>query len=275
MSSLLRWSPVVAVGTAALSAGAALTGALPARWALALFLAVEAPLWLVSATLVVADVRSQRARGATTAGAVAALARQSPVWPLIRSELRLYRALLFWARRRHDVPSGAVAVTATAGTVAVPAAFLVASVIEAVVLHVVIPWQWLRITLLVLSVWSVVAVLGLLAISSTTPHYLTDTHLVLRHRGKVVASIARANVSAVNRRRRFSDTTPTLTGGRLVLPTPDGTTVDITTTTPTPAQLPTFRRARTAPVQVSTVSLGADNPLELQRLISPRQQPAS
>lgn len=273
MTGVSRWLPLVAVAVAAVSGGLALSGVMPVSAAVTLFLVIETPLWVCSAVVASLEVRSRMQAGSTAGVALTAIARQSPAWPLLRYELRMYRALFNWVTRRRDIPVGATAVPAASGSVAVPVAFIAATVIEVAVLHLLITWAWLQVTVLVLSVWSLIVVLGLLAMDHTRPHYLTDAALVLRYRGHTVASIARANVSTITCRRRFSETTPMIRDAVLVLPSPDGTTIDITTTEPIRAELRVgVGRGPTCPIDVSQVRLDVSNPQHLLDLRSATQR---
>ena len=51
----------------------------------------------------------------------------------------------------------------------IPVAFVAASVIEAVAIHFLVPWQWLRVVLLVATVLSLIAIGGWLAGRSRAP----------------------------------------------------------------------------------------------------------
>ncbi|NMM92481.1 hypothetical protein B2J88_51030 [Rhodococcus sp. SRB_17] len=144
-----------------------------------------------------------------------------------------------------------------------PAAFGVATLVEIGVLHFVLPWLWLRVTLAVLSVWSLLAMLGYLAVHRVHPHYLTDSHFVVRQSGTNVVSIHRSDIASAALSRRFSETNPMVVDNRLYLPNMDGTNVDIALTQPIsiqlPAMLPRFRKTSS----VDYVSMYVDDPAVL------------
>ncbi|WP_137724915.1 hypothetical protein [Prescottella subtropica] len=153
--------------------------------------------------------------------------------------MRVLRALWMWVRGRRSVPDAAVEVfTADRGTLAVPVAFAIATGVEMVVLHLLVPWPWLQIVLAVLSVWSLLMLFGFLAVHRTHPHYITEDRLVLRQFGSVVASIDLDEVEHVSRTSRYAETAPVIVDGRLFLPNSDGTTVDVTVARPIPVRLP-------------------------------------
>ncbi|WP_280433970.1 hypothetical protein [Nocardia carnea] len=148
---------------------------------------------------------------------------------LLRNQARLYRGLWLWLRRTTDRDSREHRpLTATRGVLALPMAFLAATLIEVVVLHLVIPWPWLSITLAVLSLWSLVLLLGLVVADISYPHYVTGQELVLRRAGRVVARVPRDRIAAVAECRRYNHTATAYEDGRLFLAGADGTTTDLT-----------------------------------------------
>ncbi|WP_459547453.1 hypothetical protein [Nocardia sp. X0981] len=152
----------------------------------------------------------------------------APVSRPPRDRARTARALWFWARRTTDIAeSGYRPLRAAEGTLALPLAFVVATLIEVVVLHLLVPWAWASVVLGVLSLWSLLLVLGAVAGDIAYPHYLTDRELVLRRAGRRVAVIPLDRIAAVIARRRYDHTGTVVDAGRLFLAGPDGTTVDL------------------------------------------------
>ncbi|MFD4294551.1 hypothetical protein ACFWQG_15180 [Rhodococcus sp. NPDC058532] len=150
--------------------------------------------------------------------------------------------------------------TSARGTIALPLAFAAATVIEIAVVHVLLPHLWLRVIVAVISVWSLIALFGHLAVHRTRPHYLTDTSLVLRQSGAVVAIVDRASIASIRPRRRFNETVPTVRAGRLHLPNADGTRVDLVLKSPVTARLPALLPARRMTEQIDRISLYLDDP---------------
>ncbi len=169
-----------------------------------------------------------------------------------------------WVRGRKSIPGGDVDVfTAERGTLAVPVAFAIATGIETVVLHLVVPWLWLQIVLAVGSVWSLLTLFGFLAVHRTHPHYTAGRRLVLRHFGSVVASIDLDDIESSSCSSRFTETAPTVVDRRLFLPNSDGTTVDVVLKTPVPVRLPALLPSRRKAVSVTGVSVFVDDPVRL------------
>ncbi|MCJ0893532.1 hypothetical protein [Rhodococcus sp. ARC_M5] len=173
-------------------------------------------------------------------------------------------ALLLWARGRH-APIGADSVmfTAVRGTRAMPVMFGVVTVIEMVVLHLLIPVPWISAVVAALSVASLVALTSSVALAHVHPHVLSPTTLTLRTSGKVVATVDRSAITSARIHRRYGVVSPTLDGGRLVLPNQDGTTVDVqlscATTVTVPAPLQRWRLDGNA----HTFCLHVDDPAAL------------
>ena len=172
-----------------------------------------------------------------------------------------YRSIWLWARGRDaDVEPGAIVFRSAEGTLALPIAFGIASLIEVVALHFLVPWQWLRIVLAMLSVWSVVAVLGYLARHRVHPHYLTSSRLVLRQSGLVVATVPRSDIGAVVSVRRFAETTARVAGSTLHLPNLDGTNVDVRLTQSVAVRIPTLFGRAADPSSIDRICLYVDDP---------------
>ncbi|GAA4485344.1 hypothetical protein GCM10023094_39990 [Rhodococcus olei] len=244
-------------------------GFLTRAQAVLLFAVVEVPLGCVVGVALAAGVVAQRRRGLGERESVFRVLGDSPFWPLVRAEIRAYRSLWLWMRDRYsDIEPGALVFTASKGTLVVPAAFAVATVIEIGVLHLLMPWWWLRIVLAGLSIWSLVALLGYVAVHRVHPHYLTDTRFVMRQSGTLVATLDRADIVSIALRRRFAETAPTIIDGRLYVPNADGTTIDIVLTSPVTAQLPALLAKRRKVQVVDRISLYVDEPTQLISALS-------
>lgn len=181
--------------------------------------------------------------------------------------MRAYSSLWRWVRGRTDVPQDAVPLVAHHGTLVMPAVFGVATLVELAVLHLVLPWPWLRLVLAIVSIWSLVALLGSIALHRVHPHYVNDTHLVLRQSGSTVLSLCRSDIASVSLIRRFSENTPTMREGRLFLPNANGTSVDITLRKQVDAQLPALIPKYRQAGPVLQVSICLDRPADFVALM--------
>ncbi|MGA9873053.1 MAG: hypothetical protein WBQ44_18165 [Rhodococcus sp. (in: high G+C Gram-positive bacteria)] len=191
-------------------------------------------------------------------------ADNSPTWPSLRAEARAYTSLWLWMRGRDaDIEPGGLAFRSNRGSLVLPAAFGVATLVEIAVLHFVLPWPWLRILLAVLSVWSLLTLSGYLAVHRVRPHYLTDNTLVLRQSGAIVATIDRSVIASASLTRRFSETNPVVVADRLFLPNMDGTNVDIVLRQPISIRLPVVLARHRHTASVRRISIYVDDPAAL------------
>ncbi|MDH6676781.1 hypothetical protein M2284_000979 [Rhodococcus sp. LBL1] len=168
----------------------------------------------------------------------------------------MIRSLRLWCRGRVDGAGEGVSTFGyTAGTLAIPMAFLVASLVEAVAVHLLVPWAWLRATLLVITVISIVAGANWFAGRVVHPHLVTSDALTLRSGRDTVLSVDRSRIVRAVPTRRFEHTTSGIHGDRLYLPGPDGTVIDIDFDAPVGVEHETR--------MVTGVSLHVDAPRDL------------
>jgi hypothetical protein len=100
---------------------------------------------------------------------------------LLRNELGIWRSLLFMVVRR--VPGhgpGVQAFPYAKEATPLMVAFIFVSVIELPVVGLLLPWATVRLVVLLLSLWTVLWMVGLLATIRVHPHLLDDDGLRLR-----------------------------------------------------------------------------------------------
>lgn len=100
---------------------------------------------------------------------------------LALTELRLYAAVLPWLLRRKDVPPGAEPWPYAALVTPVLWLWVFGSATEVVVLHLVLPWETVRLVADVLGIWGLVWMVGLLASYRVKPHLLLPDRLHVRN----------------------------------------------------------------------------------------------
>ena len=101
---------------------------------------------------------------------------------LIRLELNIWRSLLFWiARHRPGVKPGAKTFPYARELAPLIGVFIFVSAIELVAVHLLLPWETLRLILDIVSVWGLLWMFGLLASMKVYPHVLDDEGLRLRY----------------------------------------------------------------------------------------------
>lgn len=247
---------LLAAGNAALTA----IGVLTPRAAVSLYLAVEVPLIVVALTVGVLRVRAMRRNGATWLRVHEELVGRVPA-ALMRAEWRSHRALWRWITRRPvGAGPGVTTLGYTRGTMALPIAFAVAALIEIVVVHLLVPWPWLRWTLLVTSVYSLLVMAGWFADRVVHPHLVTRDTFTVRAGHRVVATIERGNVRSCTPRRDFRPDTTGVVEDVLFLPGPDGTDLDIVLDRPIEVLLPAFLDHRRRVETVRRLALHVDDP---------------
>jgi hypothetical protein len=247
-----------------------LTGRIDGGTALRLFLAVEVPMLVVFVVLTVLRLRHVVS---TPAGDDRSLLdRVVAEEPLLRpavSELRYGHSLVLAVAGRRRVPAGATPFGYTRGTMGVPVAIGVASLVEVVVVHLLVPWQWLRMILLVLSIWGVLILAGYFASRVVHPHLVIDDRLHLRWGRMTVLTTPLANVSSVSRRANHAHTQPHVDGDRMILTQFQSTNVVVRFVDPVSADAPVSTKERPADVQVTEVQLYVDDPERFRRVVGP------
>lgn len=261
---LERWSPLLTVAVVVVDAVLLATGVVTARGALLLVVLVELPLLILTLAALAIAVRAQRRVGST----LRTVLGRSPIAPVVRAELRTYASLVRWILRRPAVPRGATALPATEGVLTVPVAFSIVTVIELVALDIILPWWWVRVLVVLVSLWSLVMLWGIVSLRVTSPHVLTDSHLILRQSGRLVARIDRGSITRVAPQRRFSPTKPEVDGERLALPGPNGTVLDLALAEPITAGLPGYFGRPGTTGEVEVISLHLDDPAVLIAALS-------
>jgi hypothetical protein len=185
-STVRRLVPWGAVGLPLLDLLLVLTGVLPLAAGIAVVVVLEAAL----AVVVVAEWvafhrawRSARAQGAPrTEALIAGLAATAPpvLVRLVRVELALWRSLWWAVRRRRAVAPGQAAFSYTSRIGVMLWATIALTPIEIAAVHLLLPWQAVRVVVLVMSVVSLVWMVGFAFGLQQRPHVLDGGRLVVR-----------------------------------------------------------------------------------------------
>jgi hypothetical protein len=126
-----------------------------------------------------------------------------PLRWLVRLEIGIWRSLFLWVTRH--VPGMAPGVEAFAYSrdlVPLMAAFIFVSLIELPVVHLLIPWDTVRLVVLVVSVWGVLWMVGLLASMRVFPHLIDDHGLRVRYGTNADIRVPWDAIESVTARRR-------------------------------------------------------------------------
>ena len=117
-------------------------------------------------------------------------------------ELNIYKSLLRWLFRQPSIPRGFEPVGYAQLATPMLALWIFGSALELPLVHVLVPWHGIRITLLVIGVWGLLWMLGVLAGLRSYPHLLGPDTLHIRNgalHDLVIPWSAVAQVSTLDR----------------------------------------------------------------------------
>ena len=176
-------------------------------------------------------------------------------------ELRGYQSLYRFVFRRPRVPAGAAAFSYHQPLLAILIVIIVVSTIEMVVVDVIVSrWTYVRVPLLVLSIWGLVYMLGLLFGMLVRPHAVGPHGIRVRSGSEVDIPIDWGDVQSVTRRKKvISEKQPKVTvdadgQATLHLRIMNETNIEVQLHRATPVRLPHGTET------VSRVHLYADDP---------------
>jgi hypothetical protein len=256
--SLLRWvTPVLA----AVELGLVLTGRLRPATAAVVFVVVETVLSLAAVGLAVGGVRRYRAERAVgrpvgdALGSALGAVLPGPIAFVVRHELSGLASLVRAVLRRPDVPAGATALRYARALRPMAAVIVGMSVVELFVLELVIPWRTVRLVLIVLGAYSLLAVLSLVAGTVVRPHLVDAGSLRLRWSDWVDVRVpVDGAVTVAARRHDAPGRTLLVRDGILRLAVAGETTVEVVL--PAPVVVTVGRRTEA----VRVVRFAADDP---------------
>lgn len=164
---------------------------------------------------------------------------------LVVLEIGIWRSLFLWVTRRVSGRGPGVEVFTYAKQISpLIAVFIFVSAIELPVVHILLPWDTVRLVLDVLSVWGLLWMVGMLASVRVFPHLLDEAGLRIRYGTTVDIRVPWDAVAAVTSRRGSADTGKSVhvddgADGRVVsVPVMKLTRVDIVLHGPTTIGLP-------------------------------------
>ena len=174
-------------------------------------------------------------------------------------EVFVWTALYRWVLRRPDVPRDATPVPYAREVTPLMGLWIFASAAEVPVAHVLVPWEPVRLALLVVGVWGLLWMLGMLGGLRSYPHLLTDRALRVRSVPRCDVAVPwEAVAGAVLRAQDLPSTMRTLQleGSDLRIGVSGRTNTTVRLTGPTPLQ------TRRGELVVDSVSLWVDEPRE-------------
>lgn len=219
-------------------------GVVSNRTVLLAFVMVELPsLLIVGATTIIELRHMRKTRGLRGQEFFTAVTEEQPLLLPAFMEARALLGLIPWLRgKRIGVDSTTRGFSYAKGTLSIPIAMGVATVIEAGVIHVLIPWAWLRIVLLVASVYALILITGIFAACITHPHLVGAQSLTLKCGHTKVLETPLDNIASIRRASNHKYTQPAIDESLLVLTSLTSTNVHIELKEPVPAQPPIARK---------------------------------
>jgi len=172
----------------------------------------------------------------------------------VRYEIGIWRSLAVWLLRVRTVPAGATGHRYAGAVTPLMIVFIVVSAIELPVLHLLLPWETVRLVADLLGLWGLLWMFGLLAALRVHPHLVDDNGIRIRYGFMVDVMVPWHAIASVRSRGRGVEAAP----GLLNIPVAKQTTVDIVLREPLMLDP---RRAGGQPV--TEVRLYADDPAVL------------
>ena len=181
-------------------------------------------------------------------------------------EVALYRSTARLAARRPAVPAGATPYSYVGAVVVLLWAFVIGSAVELVALHLILPWEAVRLAADVLGIWGLIWMLGFAASMHVHPHLVTDTGLLVRNGHGPGLEVPWDDVVAVRSRERSLDSgrARQYADGVLSIVVGSRTNVELTLARPVETTV------RGEKVAATELHLFADDPRALSREIRSR-----
>lgn len=241
---------------------------------LRLFLTVELPLIFASLLVSLWRVRQvRRVTGLRGAALVALLQDEEPALRAAIGEMRTLMSLIILLRgRRNGVRPGVQGFSYAKGSMSVPIAMTVLTVVETALIHLLVPWAWVRIVLLVAAIYALVLLLGVLASRVVNPHLLGGERLILKWGHKTVLDTPLSNIETITAVSNHTFTQPAVEEDRMVLTSLNSTNVRITLAEPVPASPPVSKRHLPSGFVAREVLLYVADPIGFVRAGSEMQQ---
>jgi hypothetical protein len=181
----------------------------------------------------------------------------APLRWLVTLEIGIWRSLFLWLTRRVSGHGPGVATFSYSKAVApIIAAFIFVSLLELPVVHLLLPWDAVRLVALVISVWGLLWMIGFLASMKVFPHLVDGDGLRVRYGTTADFTVPWDAVASVSARRRSVPGRPRIRveEGALSVAVMNQTRVDVVLHRPATFEL------RDGTREVTELRLYADDP---------------
>jgi hypothetical protein len=161
---------------------------------------------------------------------------------LVVTEIGVWRSLFFWISRRVPGMSPRAQPFSYSRQIApIIGAFIFVSLVELPVVHLLIPWDIVRLAVLIVSVWGLLWMVGMLASTKVFfPHLLDEHGLCIRYGAGIDIRVPREAIATVRAKRRSAPTKKTVgvDGSVADVAVMKQTRVDVVLRGPTTIELP-------------------------------------
>ena len=240
------------------------------RTVLVAFLSIELPLVLLFVSLACIELyRLRKARGLRGQDFLTAIEEELPLLRIAVMEGRTLFALVELLRgRRNGVDSTTRGFNYAKGTLAIPITLGIATVIEAGAIHMLIPWQWLRILLLIASVYALILIAGVFAARIVNPHLVSPQTLLLKWGHRTVLETPLDNIVKIRQISNHQHMQPAVDGALLVLTSFTSTNLRITLSEPAAAYPPVSKKQLPKDFSALELDIYVANPRDFVRFVN-------
>ncbi|HEX2177422.1 MAG TPA: hypothetical protein VHG70_16075 [Nocardioidaceae bacterium] len=185
-------------------------------------------------------------------------------------ELNIYKSLLRWVARRPSVPEGTEPVGYAQNATPVIWLWIFASAMELPLVHVLIPWDTVRIVGLVIGIWGLLWMLGMLAGLRTYPHLVGEKVLRVRNGAMHDIHVPWAAIDSIGYQDRALDSSVWTLQPR---ETAGGTDLQVATSgrvnVHAKLRRPMWVQTRKGDMEIAEISFWTDNPREFVARVRP------
>jgi hypothetical protein len=203
--------------------------------------------------------------------AAVALYRDSdhPIRRLLATELKSWVTLVLLIRGKSEYPTGAMPLYGYKRWYQLPAIFTAAVVIEIIAVEMLVSIGWLRVLLLVLSIYSLLLLWAWFAGSKVHPSYIQYDTVVLRQGRKIIATIPLTDIARMTYQRGYSTDLYLVQDDTVTLGNSEGTNIAITLHDPIPMKATGYFWQRLPMLDVKHCHIWLDDPDSLIKLRQP------
>ena len=192
-----------------------------------------------------------------------------PVRRLLATELKSWHTLFLLIRGESEYPPEALPLYGHKRWYQLPAIFTAAVALEIIAVEMLVPIGWLRVLLLVLSVYSLLLLWAWFAGSKVHPSFIQDDTVVLRQGRKVIATIPLTAIAHMSYQRGYSTDLHLVQDDTATLGSSEGTNIAITLDDPIPMKATGYFWQRLPMVDIKHCHIWLDDPDSLINLRRP------